>query len=101
MPCALSCGAVKPAAVRIGDVLGDVEVEVDADPLEEAVAERDEADLDRDLQVLHPPQLLQQIDDLLVDFLRLADHQAQVRRRGGDIALAAVVVPGRRATRSA
>ena len=31
----------------------DVEVEVDADPLEEVVVERDEADFDRDLQVLH------------------------------------------------
>ena len=64
-------------------------------------SKRDEADLDRDLQVLHPPQLLQEIDDLLVDLLRLADHQAQVRGRGGDIPLAAVMVPRRVATRSA
>ena len=74
----------KPAAMRILRVLRDVEVEVHADPLEEVVAERDEADFDRHLQVLHAPQLLQQIDDLLVDFLRLADDQAQVGFEVGD-----------------
>ena len=34
--------------------------EVDADPLEEVVVERDEADFDRDLQILQAAQLLEQ-----------------------------------------
>ena len=72
----------------------DVEVEVHADPLEEVVVEGDEADFDGDLQVLQPPQLLQQVDDLLVDFLGLADDEAQVGLEGGDRARAAHVVPG-------
>ena len=87
-PCGRRSG---PAAV---DVVVDVEVEVDADPLEEVVVERDEADFDRHLQVLQPPQLFQQVDDFLVDFLRLADDQAQVGLERGDRARAADVVPG-------
>ena len=86
--------------LRIGDVLGDVEVEVDADTLEEIVVERDEADFDRHLQILHPPQLLQEIDDLLVDLLRLADDQAQVRRCGGNTAFVRRCGPMLRAKRS-
>ena len=73
---------------------GDIEVEVHADVLEEAVAERDEADFDGDLKVLHAPQLLQQVDDLLVDFLRLADDQAEVGLELGDRARSADLVPG-------
>jgi hypothetical protein len=93
---------LKPAALRIGDDLLDwVEVEVHADPLEEVVVEGDEADFDRDLQVLHPPQLLQQIDDLLVDFLRLADDEAEVRGRGGDRCLCRRCGPTSWARRSA
>ena len=38
----------------------DLEVEVHADLLEEVVLDRDEPDLDRDLQVLEPPQLAEQ-----------------------------------------
>ena len=76
------------------DVVVDVEVEVDADPLEEVVVERDEADFDRHLQVLQAPQLLQQVGDLLVDVLRLADDEAQVGLEGRDRAGAADVVPG-------
>ena len=37
----------------------DVHVEVDADPLEEAVVEADEANFDRDLQILQAAELLQ------------------------------------------
>ena len=84
----------KPAAVGFWRVLHDVEVEVHADPLEEVVVERDEADLDGDLQVLHAPQLLQEVDDLLVDFLRLADDEAEVGFEGGDRARSAHRVPG-------
>ena len=80
------------AALRVVDV----ELEVDADPLEEVVVERDEADFDRDLQILHPAQLLQQVDDFLVDFLRLADDQAQVVAELGDRAGSAHFVPGLR-----
>ena len=80
--------------VRPVDVVVDVEVEVDADPLEEVVVERDEADFDGDLQVLQPPQLLQQVGDFLVDFLRLADDQAEVGLEGGDRARPADLVPG-------
>ena len=75
------------------DVAVDVEVEAHADPLEEVVVERDEADLDGHLEVLQPPQLLQQIGDFLVHVLRLADDDAQVRLEGGDRARSADVVP--------
>ena len=75
-------------------VVIDVEVEIDADPFEEVVVQRDEANFDRHLQVLQPPQLVQQIGDLFVDFLRLADDQAQVRRERLDRARAADVIPG-------
>ena len=74
-------------------VVLDVEVEVYADPLEEVVVQRDEADFDRDLEVLQPPQLLQEIDDLLVDLLRLADDEAEVGGEGLDRAGSAHVVP--------
>ena len=86
-----AAGGFKPT---VSDVLGAADrrrrfawscviwsLEVDADLLEEVVAERDVADFDRDLQVLQAAQLIQQVDDLLVDFLRLADDQAQVGRR--------------------
>src|SRR5690606_34187956 len=53
--------------------VGDVKVEVDADPFEEAVGQSNEADLDRDLQVLQAAELFEQIGNLLVDPLRLAD----------------------------
>ena len=59
-------------------VVLDVEVEVHADLLGEVVVERNEPDFDGDLQVLQPPQLLQQVDDFLVDLLGLADDEAQV-----------------------
>ena len=78
----------------------DVGVEVDADPLEEAVVEANEADFDRDLQILQPAQLLQQVGDLFVDGLRLADDQAEVRGEGADFGLAAAVFgPGFRGHR--
>ena len=69
----------------------DVEVEVDADPFEEAVREPDEPHLDRHLQVLQAAKLLQQIGDLLVHPLRLADDQAQVGRERLDFAFARAV----------
>ena len=73
----------------------DVHLEVDADLLEEVVVERDVADFDRDLQILQAAQLGQQVGDLLVDFLRLADDQAQVRAEFGDRTRPAHFVPGR------
>ena len=81
------------------DAAVDVEVEVDTDPFEEVVVERDEANFDRDLQVLQPSQLFQQIGNLLVDFLRLADDQAQVGGKPLDRSLAADIVPGIRRDR--
>ena len=45
----------------------DVHIEVDADPLEEAVVEPDEADFDRDLQILQAAKLLEQVGDFFVD----------------------------------
>ena len=76
------------------DVRLEVEVEVHADLLEELVAQRDEADFDGHLQVLHAPQLLQQVDDFLVNFLRLADDQAEVGFELGDRSRSADFVPG-------
>ena len=98
-------GGVGSGDVRIGrdaGVVVDVEVEVDADPLEEVVVQRDEPHLDRHLQVLQAAELFQQVGDLLVNVLRLADDQAQVRRERLDLALAravfhpAFVLDGRR-----
>ena len=91
--CRLSPHALHGEALS-GDVGVDVEVEADADPLEEVVVQRDEADLDGNLEVLQTPQLLQEVGDLLVDLLRLADHQAQVRFEGGNGARPADGVPG-------
>src|SRR6185312_337610 len=62
----------------------DVEVEIDADLLEEVVADGDEPDLDRDLQVLEPPELLEQLGDLLVDLGRVADDQADAEQERRD-----------------
>ena len=62
----------------------DVEVEVDGDVLEERVAEGDEPDLDRDLQVLEPAELPEQVGDLVVDLGRVADDQADAEKERGD-----------------
>ncbi len=61
------------------------EIEVHADLLEEVILDGDEADLDRDLQVLEPPQLTEQVGHLVVDLRRVADDQAdaQEERRDG------------------
>ena len=83
---------------RIADVGLDVEVEVDADPLEERVGERDEPDLDRHLEILEPAELLEEVGDLLVHLLRLADDEAEVRLERPDRPRAAGRVPGRGAT---
>ena len=63
----------------------DLEVEVHADLLEEVILDGDESDLDRDLQVLEPAELAEQVGDLLVDLGRVADDQAdaQEERRDG------------------
>ena len=79
----------------------DVHVEVDADPLEEAVVEPDEADFDRDLQILQAAQLLEQVGNFFVDGLSLADDEAEVGGEGADFGLAAAVFgPGVGAKRS-
>ena len=79
----------------------DVDVEVDADPLEEAVVEPDEADFDRHLQILQAAQLFQQVGDLFVDRLRLADDEAQVGGEGPNFRFAAAIFgPGFRWRRS-
>ena len=62
----------------------DIEVEVDADLLEEVIADRDEANFDRHLEVLEPPQLPEQVGDLFVDFRRVLDDQAQAQEEGHD-----------------
>jgi hypothetical protein len=79
---------------RLVDAGLDVEVEVDADPLEEGVVQGDESDLDRDLEVLEPPQLFEQVGDLLVYLLRLADDEREVRFELTNRAVAAAVGPG-------
>ena len=75
------------------DVVLDVEIEVHADLLGEVVVERNEPHFDGDLQVLQPPELLQQVDDFLVDFLGLADDDAQIGLEGPDRARTAHVLP--------
>ena len=76
-------------------------VEIDADPLEEVVGQRDEPHFDRHLQVLQAAKLLEQVRDLLVHFLRLADDQAQVGFKARDRARTAHVVPALRRNRAA
>src|SRR5690242_4109086 len=56
----------------------DVELEVYANTFVEVVIQADKSDFDGDLQILQTTQLSQQIGNLLVDFLRLRDHEAQV-----------------------
>ena len=82
-------------------VVVDAQVEIDADPLEEVVGQRDEADFDRHLQVLQAAELLEQVGDLLVNFLRLADDEAQVVLKARDRARAADFVPALRRDRAA
>ncbi len=62
----------------------DIEVEVDADLLEEVIADRDEPDFNRNLEVLEPPQLPEQVGDLFVDFRRVLDDQTQTQEEGHD-----------------
>ncbi len=62
----------------------DLEVEVDTDLLEEVVADGDEADLDGDLEVLQPPELAEQVGDLLMDLGRVADDQADAQEERND-----------------
>ena len=62
----------------------DREVEVDTDLLEEVVADGDEPDLDRDLKVLEPAELAEQVGDLLVDLGRVADDQADAEEERDD-----------------
>ena len=71
----------------------DVEIEVDTDAFGERIVERDEPHLDRHLQVLQPPQLIEQVGDLFVNLLRLADHQAEIGLEGHHRPLAADGVP--------
>ena len=61
----------------------DREVEVDADLLEEVVGDGDEPDLDRDLKVLEPAELPEQVGDLLVDLRRVPDDQADAEEERG------------------
>ena len=76
------------------DAALDVEVEVDTDPLEERVGERDEPHLDRDLEVLEAAELFEEVRDLLVHLLRLADDEAQIGLERPDRARASLRVPG-------
>src|SRR5690606_23483058 len=62
---------------RSTDRIVHVEVEVDPDLLEEFVADRDKPHLDGDLKILEPAELFQKIRDLLMNLLRLPNHQAQ------------------------
>ena len=62
----------------------DLEVEVDADQLEEGVVDRDEPDFDRDLKVLEPAELAEQVGDLVVDFRRVLDDQADAQEERDD-----------------
>ena len=55
------------------------EVEVDADSLEEPVRDCDEANFDRDLQILQSSQLIEQVGNLLMNLLSLSDDEAQCR----------------------
>ena len=68
-------------SVELRNVVLNVEVEIDADRFEEVVVDRDEPAFDGHLQILQPPQLLQQIADFVVHLLRLTDDQAQRRCR--------------------
>src|SRR5262249_30601411 len=62
----------------------DLEVEVHADSLEEVVADLDEPDLDGDLEVLEPPELPEEVNDLVVDLGGVADDQADIEEERGD-----------------
>ena len=77
--------------MRHDRLVDDVHIEVDADPLEEFVVQPDEADFDRDLQILQAAKLLQQVGDFFVNGLRLADDEAEVGGERADFGLAAAV----------
>ena len=62
----------------------DLEVEVDADQFEEGVVDRDEPHFDRDLKVLEPAELPQQVGDLLVDLSGMLDDQADAEEERHD-----------------
>src|SRR5690606_23855908 len=58
-------------AHRAANGVLDVEVEVDADELQEVVADGDEPHFDGHLQVLEPPELIEQLTDFVVYLLGL------------------------------
>ena len=62
----------------------DLEVEIDTDELEEVIADRDEPDFNRDLKVLEPAKLAQQVGDLFMDFRRVLDDQADAEEERYD-----------------
>src|SRR5262249_26694292 len=69
----------------------NIHLEVDADPFKEVVVQADEADFNRHLQVLQTTELLQQVGNLFMHSLRLADNQAQVRGERTNFSFAAAV----------
>ena len=78
-------GVRERECAMLADRVGlDLEVEVDADLLEEVVADGDEPDFDGDLKVLKPPELAEQVGDLLMDLGRVPDDQADAEEEGND-----------------
>src|SRR5262249_47690109 len=85
--------------LELGRVRLDVDVEVQADPLEETVLDGDDAHFDRHGQVLQPPELFQELGDLLLHVHGLVDDQAHAEGEVIDGAGAAHVGPGARRDR--
>ena len=55
--------------------VADIEVKVHTDSLEEVVLQSNEANFDRNLQVLLATQLVELVCDLVVNFLRVANDE--------------------------
>ena len=72
-------GALSTDRVRV-----DGEVEIHTDLLEEVVADRDEPDLDRDLKVLQPAKLFEEVGHLVMDLRRMANDQADAEEERCD-----------------
>src|SRR3954467_3137348 len=71
----------------------DVEIEIDANSLEEVILERNEPHFNGHLQILQAAKLLKQVGNFLVNLLCLADDQTEVRLETVDRARAAHVGP--------
>ena len=70
----------------------NLEIEIHPDKLEEGIVDRDKPDFDRHLEVLQPAELAEQVSDLIVNFRRVLDDQADTEEERDDRTRLALLV---------